>query len=119
MTRARYTTNLVDWKQVEDSIFDDIIKPTQSKKFQKISKISKNSECLFSKCQNAILKPVNRISSRPCEQNMTPIGQKWSFMRSRDAGGSSVGSNSATIQILRRKLSFLLISIHDWTPNGP
>lgn len=26
MTRARYTTNLVDWKQVEDSIFDDIIK---------------------------------------------------------------------------------------------
>ena len=72
MTRARYTTNLVDWKQVEDSIFDDIIKMLRN------PKNFKKSECLFLKCQNAILKPVNRISSRSCEQNMTPDqpGQK-------------------------------------------
>ena len=59
MTRARYTTNLVDWKQVEDSIFDDIIKPTQSKKFRKISKnleklgmlIFKMSKCYSETCE--------------------------------------------------------------------
>ena len=68
MTRARYTTNLVDWKQVEDSIFDDIIKPTQSKKFKKFEKFQKTSINLenFKKFGMLIFK-MSKCYSETCE----------------------------------------------------
>jgi len=52
MTRARYTTNLDDWKQVEDSTFDDIIKIM-------LRKIEKN--------RNAYFLNVKQCYSETCE----------------------------------------------------